>query len=258
VDEVLAECTPYIEMGSPWAMPLILDDRAVLARSHGDLAAGRALVDEAVAAALRSGSNYAAAAAALASARQSLAEGDLAKAESLAHDGLSSAEEAGARLLVLDALELLAEIAAAFESDIEAARLLGAAASAREALACPAPAVRLSRLEPLGSLVRARGGADGVAAYDAGRALSMSDAVVLVRRGRGARRRPSAGWAALTPTEVQVAALVAEGLTNPDIAARLFIARSTVKGHVSSVLSKLGMATRSELAAYVARRQTGE
>ena len=48
--------------------------------------------------------------------------------------------------------------------------------------------------------------------------------------------------------------LVAEGLTNPQIAERLFVAPGTVKVHVSHVFTKLGLSTRSELAAAAARR----
>lgn len=63
-----------------------------------------------------------------------------------------------------------------------------------------------------------------------------------------------AGWASLTGTERTVAMLLAEGLSNPDIAARMFISRRTVQFHVSNILAKLGLSSRVELAALVARR----
>ena len=76
------------------------------------------------------------------------------------------------------------------------------------------------------------------------------------RRGRrGPRRRPSSGWASLTATEAKVAELVADGLSNPEIAERLFVSRHTVHTHVSHVLAKLGFASRVELAAAAARRR---
>ncbi len=70
-----------------------------------------------------------------------------------------------------------------------------------------------------------------------------------VRRGpRSVRRRPTTGWAALTPTEERVASLVAEGRSNPDIAAELLLSRRTVQTHVSNILNKLGYSSRIEIA----------
>ncbi|MCU1450529.1 MAG: hypothetical protein JWP02_2699, partial [Acidimicrobiales bacterium] len=84
--------------------------------------------------------------------------------------------------------------------------------------------------------------------------LELDDAVAYATRASGERRRPSSGWASLTPTETDVVRLIAEGLTNPDIAARLFVSRATVKTHLVHVFAKLGVATRSELAAAATRR----
>ncbi|HEX6754321.1 MAG TPA: LuxR C-terminal-related transcriptional regulator, partial [Mycobacteriales bacterium] len=61
-------------------------------------------------------------------------------------------------------------------------------------------------------------------------------------------RRPATGWDALTPTELTVAALVAEGHSNPDIAARLVLSRRTVDVHVSHILAKLGVRSRVDIA----------
>ena len=75
------------------------------------------------------------------------------------------------------------------------------------------------------------------------------------RRGvRGRRRRPRSGWEALTDTELRVVRLVAERLTNPEIAERLFISRRTVQTHVSHALTKLGVSSRRELAAEAVRQ----
>jgi DNA-binding CsgD family transcriptional regulator len=86
-------------------------------------------------------------------------------------------------------------------------------------------------------------------AWNEGRALSLSEAVDYTLRSRGPRRRPESGWQSLTPVEHRIAELAAEGLTNPEIAGRVFVARSTVKMHLSSVYAKLGVKGRIGLAA---------
>jgi DNA-binding CsgD family transcriptional regulator len=92
------------------------------------------------------------------------------------------------------------------------------------------------------------------AAWAEGAALGVDEAVAYASRGRGERKRPSTGWASLTPMERQVVDLVAEGLRNAEIAERLFVAPSTIKTHLGHIFAKLGVATRAELAALAARR----
>ncbi|MEU8526660.1 AAA family ATPase [Streptomyces sp. NPDC048629] len=73
-------------------------------------------------------------------------------------------------------------------------------------------------------------------------------------RQRGGR--PSSGWEALTPAEAKVAKLVAEGFSNPRIAAELFLSPRTVQTHVSHILGKLGVGSRAEVARATAERAT--
>ena len=87
-----------------------------------------------------------------------------------------------------------------------------------------------------------------------GRDLNWRDAAAYARRARGQRKRPGHGWASLTPTEHQVVALVAEGLTNPQIAERLIMGRATVKTHLEHIFTKLGIRSRAGLAGEAARR----
>lgn len=91
-------------------------------------------------------------------------------------------------------------------------------------------------------------------AWRTGAALSLDEAVAYARRARGSRRRPQSGWGRLTPAEVEVVRLAVDGLTNPQIGARLFMSRSTVKSHLSHVYAKLDVANRTELAALAAAR----
>ena len=86
------------------------------------------------------------------------------------------------------------------------------------------------------------------------RALEPDAAVAWVRRARGERKRPRHGWESLTPTELEIVRQAAAGLTNPQIAERLFVARATVKTHLSHIYAKLGVRNRSQLAAHAAGR----
>ena len=80
-----------------------------------------------------------------------------------------------------------------------------------------------------------------------------------IRRGRrGTRSRPQFGWHALTPTEHSVADLVAEGLSNPQIGARLYISHRTVQTHLAHIFAKLDISARAQLAAEVTRRRRDE
>ena len=77
-------------------------------------------------------------------------------------------------------------------------------------------------------------------------------------RRQGSRRRPAIGWHSLTATELTVAGLVAEGLSNPQIGERMYVSRRTVQTHLAHIFAKLTVSSRAELAAKVAgRRQRG-
>ena len=78
-----------------------------------------------------------------------------------------------------------------------------------------------------------------------------------IRRGPQAKHRQArSGWASLTPTESKVAALVVEGMSNPEIAAKLLLSRRTVATHVSHILRKLGVNSRIDIAREAALRTT--
>ena len=70
-----------------------------------------------------------------------------------------------------------------------------------------------------------------------------------IRRGSHAKhRRARNGWDSLTATEIKIAAFVEEGLSNPEIAARLLLSRRTVATHVSHILKKLDVHSRTDIA----------
>jgi len=71
-------------------------------------------------------------------------------------------------------------------------------------------------------------------------------------RPRARPTRPALGWPSLTEAELPVVRLAAEGHTNADIAARLYLSRYTVETHLKHVFAKLGVESRAELAALAA------
>jgi len=117
----------------------------------------------------------------------------------------------------------------------------------------PSPAV-CGLLDPVLGTCRKALGSDGFqAAWAQGQVMTLAEAVAYVTRGRGRRSRPAQGWQSLTPTERTVAMAVAEGLSNPQIAARMFVSRRTVTTHLTSVFRKLGISARTELAVLASR-----
>jgi DNA-binding CsgD family transcriptional regulator len=181
--------------------------------------------------------------------------GDTGRAEDLHHEALAIRITRRFRPGVVGSLEALAFIAADQESYDEAVRLFGAAAALHDAIGLVRwPASQVDWEDTVARLRAALGDAAFEVAWAEGRALSIDDAFGYASRARGERKRPSTGWGSLTPTEQRVVALVAEGLTNPQIAARLFVSRGTVKVHLSHVFAKLELSTRADLAAQATRR----
>jgi len=134
----------------------------------------------------------------------------------------------------------------------------------------PRPIARAYALEDLG-VARARAGAvdaaiealDGAlvlyteagATWDAGRVRSrLRDHGI--RRRLVARERAENGWAAMTDSELAVARLVAQGLTNREVAEQLFVSPHTVSSHLRSVFAKLEITSRLALTRIAAEHDT--
>ena len=259
IDEARATLTAGVdygrEQGAIWAVMTGLCPLAGLLAAAGNLAEARAAAAEAAEVGGQLGNQWAVAAARHALGVVAQAEGDVAGAEALFHEALAVRAERGYRPDVVDSLEALAGLAAELESWAEAARLLATAGRLRDELGyCRWPA-RQSGHDAVVARTRDGAGPDGFdAAWAEGLGLSLDDAVAYVRRARGERKRPSSGWASLTPTERQVVRLAVEGLTNPQIGGRLFMSLGTVKTHLGHVFAKLGVRTRAELVAEAVRR----
>ena len=187
-------------------------------------------------------------------ARVAITQGEPEQAERDAHDALACAAEIQAHLGVPDTLECLAALAVDGGSTAKRRRLFGAAAAIRQRIG----AVRFKIYDAgyegsVAALRDAMGKKDFDSAWAEGAALSVEEAIAYAQRGRGQRKRPTSGWASLTPTERDVVRLVSEGLANNDIATRLFVSPRTVQTHLTHVYTKLGLTSRVQLAQEAAR-----
>jgi DNA-binding CsgD family transcriptional regulator/tetratricopeptide (TPR) repeat protein len=184
-------------------------------------------------------------------ARLAWMRGDRASAVNGCHEALAGQLTAADRLGLVDTLETLGGVLVDEGSARRGLPLLAAASAAREARGFPWRPMETDRIAGWIATGREHLGEQAEPAWARGAGLGIEEAAVMARRGRGPRRRPAFGWASLTPAERDVADLVARGLTNPEIAARLGVSAGTVKDHVSKALRKLGARTRAELAAAV-------
>jgi predicted ATPase/class 3 adenylate cyclase/DNA-binding CsgD family transcriptional regulator len=238
-------------LGITWAALHYWNVEAALA--DGDLPAARGCAEDAILATKGSKGHYEVAAL-LNRARVAIATGEVEPAERDARDALALAAATKTHLLVPDILECLAVLAGQGGSHREAARLFGAA----EAIRLRIGTVRLkvydaSHQASVTALRDAMGEQDFDSAWAEGAALSTEEAIGYAQRGRGQRKRPSSGWASLTPTELEVVRLVSAGMANNDIAAHLFVSPRTVQTHLSHVYTKLGVHSRVQLTQEAAR-----
>jgi predicted ATPase/class 3 adenylate cyclase/DNA-binding CsgD family transcriptional regulator len=224
---------------------------AQVALARGDLTEARRFADEDVSAA----AGWFMAQALTTRARVAIAENEPGQAERDLHDALTCAAEMQAHLLVPDLLECLGGVAHGAGNHLEAARLFAAAHTIRQQTGIVRFQIYDAQYAASVEATRNALGDDQFdLAWDAGISLSTDEAIAYAQRGRGERKRPSTGWASLTPTEHDVVRLVTEGLGNKDIGGRLFISPRTVQTHLTHVYAKLGLTSRMQLVQEAGRR----
>jgi predicted ATPase/DNA-binding CsgD family transcriptional regulator len=191
--------------------------------------------------------------------------GDRAGFAECQRSGLRLRLRFGDMLGLAPCLEGLAWLAAAEGDCCRTARLLGAADRMWRAVA-NVPRFGMTRLDAERGVAESRarealGAEPYQREYTQGAALGTDEAVRYAlepvgraepaRRAGGAPGRPgpASQWDQLTARERQVAALVAQGLTNREIAARLVVSKRTIDAHVEHILAKLGFSSRVQVAA---------
>jgi DNA-binding CsgD family transcriptional regulator len=182
--------------------------------------------------------------------------GDTERAGEMERAALRIKREAADQVGSAHCIEALAWIAASRRRPAHAALLLGAAASAREAIPATLPPPLGPHHEATYTTASRALGQDAFAAGLAqGRALSPSRRVAVALEEPATVRPDDGGQGRgirLTAREAEVAALVAEGLSNKEIAGRMVIAPRTAETHVQHIMDKLGFTARSQIAAWSA------
>jgi non-specific serine/threonine protein kinase len=197
---------------------------------------------------------------------EALNGGDTARAGEYARLAVPIHQNLRNTLGLATSLEQLAWTAAAAGDHRRAARLLGA--SERETAEVGGTSVRSPRFALdhdgcISAVMAALGDEAFTAESRRGAALSPPELLRFAvapdndrAAGRPRQRRPGQpGRSPLTRREQQVASLVAEGLSNREIAARLVLSTRTAEGHVENILIKLGFGSRTQIARWHGRRE---
>ncbi|MCJ0904246.1 protein kinase [Rhodococcus sp. ARC_M6] len=185
-------------------------------------------------------------------------ETDPARAEALMKQGLRLARRVDDPLGSAWCLELLAWIAGGDDTYRHAALLMGAAQAQWHEIGNPA--IRLLSLtgdhdKCEQNARQALGQRTFEAEFKKGKGMTFADAAALaLGENPQVTNPPSSGGTNLTKREHEVAELVAGGLTNKAIAAKLVISQRTAQGHVEHILTKLGFNSRTQIAGWVVER----
>ena len=241
-----------------WLISMALADLGVVARLQGDYDRAAALHTESLTLGREVGDKWRIAASLVSLGIVALQLGDYARAAALYEESLTLSQEIRDRRIVYDCLDGLAVVACAQGQYDRAARLLGAAEPLREALGFSPVAV--DRVAHEAHVAAARAGLEAAAftaAWAAGQALPLDQAIeqalapTNVVRLRPKRARPRGTRVELlAPREREIAALVAQGHTNREIAVLLGIAERTAETHVQHILNKLGFTSRVQIATW--------
>jgi DNA-binding NarL/FixJ family response regulator len=190
------------------------------------------------------------------------AQGDLAGAHAWLGQGLTLQRDLGDRPGIAFVLERFAMVAATHDRPRQALQLAGASDALREQIGAPLGAAARSSLEAMLTAARCRLEPDvAEAMWRQGRAMTVEQAIdcAMTRPaaertdGAAARSSHQSATGRLTRREREVAALIGRGLTNRQIASELVVSERTADVHVSNILSKLELTSRTQLALWAVK-----
>ncbi len=232
---------------------------AISATFRHDFAAAERLCVEAQAVGAKHGELWAQAYAIYVLALCAWVSGDFGRADQLGRECLRIKRTFHDLLGIVLAIEVLALIAASQGSAERAATLLGATSEIWQAVGYPMFGSRYFGAphgECESAAVDALGEQEFRAMFRKGMDLDLDDAISFaIGEELTEEPVPVATATPLTRREQQVADLIAGGMSNKDIAAKLVIARRTAEGHVERILQKLGFTSRAQIATWVTERK---
>jgi predicted ATPase/DNA-binding CsgD family transcriptional regulator len=190
-------------------------------------------------------------------AQASWQQGERQRAQVLAQESASCSHALDDRIGLVIVLETLAWMAAEQGEPERAAVILGFGLQVQEANALPLPEpFRPQHGRSAAVAAKGLGKARFDAAFSRGQAMTMDDGVAFAVAGQQvpksaprARPEPGVPRAPLTGRQLEIARLIADDLTNRQIAERLFLSERTVETHITNMLNKLGLNSASSSAA---------
>ncbi len=253
-------------LGDTTVCATLLHNLGHVMSAQGEHAAARALFQESLGLARGLGLKHSIAHYSANLAVVEVHEGEFVRARSLLEESLLAFRDLGDKRGICRALEGFGILASAQGQAARAATVLGAADSLRGAITAPLPVSDRAHYQYdryVATACAALGEEAFAVAWAEGAAMPADGAIEYALTAGPARQRiagaPHGGLATngrdahagrLTAREREVAALVARGLTNRAIAARLVIAERTAEGHVQNILNKLGISSRAQIAAW--------
>jgi non-specific serine/threonine protein kinase len=244
------------ELGMPRDLALSLRNVARLASGRGDSEGARAFLEEALRLSDESQHEVGRAEALRLLADLALRQHETDRAATLASEALRLGREVGAQGVIANSIEVLSLIAAARDQPHHVAQLLGAVEALRERMRMDARPTEQQYIAAAVADARSRlGAAEFATAWSAGRVMSL-DEVEALAHDSGVADRP-VHTSGLSAREEEVVALIAQGLTNRQIADRLVISERTTHAHVRNILDKLGLASRTQVATWAMQHDLG-
>jgi DNA-binding CsgD family transcriptional regulator/tetratricopeptide (TPR) repeat protein len=220
--------------------------------AQGDPATARALCEESLNICREIGDKRGMARGLIGLGEVALGQGDPATARGAYEESIAMFRELGDRWFLAVSLDGLAGVIAAEGQFVRAARLLGTAEALLEVIGAPLPLHCRPAHERTLAALRARLDEETFAvAWAEGRYMTPEQAVAALEQPGVEPAAPSSLYpAGLTRREVEVLRLVATGLTDAQVAEKLFISLRTVNAHLRSIYTKLGVGSRSAATRY--------